>query len=121
MLGMNKQSRGVSKLPHDVYRVFAAGGELLYVGCSVNVFNRLREHKAYAGWWHLAHTGTVHRYPNRAHALSIEAEAIRSESPTANKVLEKYRISSAFSPDDIVEEPMTLFWEDGEVWVDGEG
>lgn len=120
-MAMNKQARRVSKLPHDVYRVFDASGALLYVGCSVNVFARLKEHRKWAEWWPEAVRGSVHRYPNRLHALGVEARAIRNECPRDNKVLEAHWGRHSGDPLAVLEEPMALTWEDGEVWVDGEG
>lgn len=120
-MAMNKQARRVSKLPHDVYRVFDASGSLLYVGCSVNVFARLKEHRKWAVWWADAVRGSVHRYPDRQHALGVEARAIRDEKPRDNCVLEAHWGRHHGSSAEVVEEPMSLIWENGEVWVDGEG
>ena len=85
---MNKAQRRISNLKHDVYKAFDSCGALLYVGCSVNVFKRLREHKHYALW--LLHTERIDvvQYANRSEALAEEARCIRFDHPTFNVTAE---------------------------------
>lgn len=68
---------------HYVYRLFAADGRLLYVGASVNLRARQRDHSR-KPWW-----GDVDRWQvqgpfTRTVALDREREAIISEKPTHN-------------------------------------
>lgn len=115
----NQYQRRIAHLPTDVYRVYDECGHLLYVGVSTNVFYRMREHKAYAEWWPLANSGTVARYENRYMARKVEALAIRDESPVFNVVRED---REARRPEVVTEpvEVLSLFWEQGRVWVDAD-
>jgi hypothetical protein len=101
--------------PADLYRVYDASGDLLYVGIAVNVFNRMRGHRREAAWWPLADTGTVERYPKRFDAQRAESRAIRSEHPKFN-VRNERSYGDMPLPEPI--ERMSLFWEEGQVWVD---
>lgn len=67
----------------DVYRAYDAEGYLLYVGASVNVFRRLRQHK-YAPWIPRTNEICVEQYANRREAAYVEAVAIRDEMPIYN-------------------------------------
>ena len=91
---------------------------LLYVGTSVNVFVRMREHRRYAEWWPHAFEGTVHRYENRTIARHVEAVAIRDESPLWNVAAEASGYKRVVEVTPAIEE-LKLWWDDGEVWVDG--
>lgn len=73
------------KRPHDVYRVYDKDGILLYVGCTVNVERRIKQHKAeYAGWCRQAATVTVEEYADFATARAVESLAIHEERPVWN-------------------------------------
>jgi predicted GIY-YIG superfamily endonuclease len=78
---------------HYVYRCFTERGELLYVGCTNDVPERM---------WHLLHpcnrgklpngmlrrymaTHTATEYPSRLAARAAEREAIRTEAPLLNR------------------------------------
>jgi predicted GIY-YIG superfamily endonuclease len=69
--------------PHIVYRMLDENGVPLYIGCTVNLEQRLNEHR---GW--LAHdltaTVTTESHPTRSAALAAEREAIRAECPVFN-------------------------------------
>lgn len=113
----NGNQRRLARLPTDVYRVYDAPGRLLYVGSSVNVFQRMREHRLYAAWWPMAAEGTVTRYENRAIARKVEALAIRDEGPQFNvtrETSEERRNCEVTEPVEV----LSLFWEQGRVWVD---
>jgi len=113
----NKSQRQLKHLPTDVYRVYDQEGRLLYVGASVNVFTRLREHRLYAEWWPLAFEGTVTRYENRAMARSVEAHAIRNEGPLYNTTDERAEAIKRITITDPIE-VIDLWWDEGKVWVD---
>lgn len=116
-MGWNKAQRRISDWPCDVYRVYDRDGALLYVGATVNVFKRMREHKRYARWWPLADEASVTTYEDRTMARHVEAVAIRDERPRFNVTREL----SEECPRDVSDptDQMTLWWDDsGEVWVD---
>lgn len=71
--------------PHHVYRCYDAAGRLLYVGCSVNVKQRIKWHRSMSAHW-AAQIATVETqtYPDRPTALRHEREAIGEESPLHN-------------------------------------
>lgn len=70
--------------PHFVYRVFDATDRLLYVGCSVDVEQRMANHEGASPWFVFhARVETV-SYPTRAEAEHAEANAIASEHPRWN-------------------------------------
>lgn len=69
--------------PHTLYR-FWEGGNLLYIGISINAYTRTKGHQSTAGWWPEATSVTFEKYPNRAAVLVAEREAIRAEQPKYN-------------------------------------
>lgn len=73
--------------PHYVYRCFDKGGALIYIGVARDVRARLANHKGGRGNKGVA-TRTVRvettEYPDRAHALAAEAQAIFDEAPELN-------------------------------------
>ena len=113
-MAINAAQRRVSKFPTDVYRVYDADGDLLYVGCSVNALKRMHGHKQSAKWWNLAASGLILQYENRAMARVEEAAAILEEQPRFNVQIDYV------PPVEVTEhlEALDLFWEDGRVWVD---
>lgn len=72
------------ELPCVLYRVFAAGGVLLYVGVTVNYWARMAAHQRSSPWWHRAYTITIKRYARLAVGSAAEAVAIREEKPQYN-------------------------------------
>lgn len=87
---------------HFVYRVFAADGSLVYVGCSYNPEKRMREHKYTSRWWHLLDRVKLSGPYNYETARRLEYEAIRTEDPSHNGqnprlVAEKRRRSQLFN------------------------
>lgn len=66
-----------------VYRIFDADERLIYVGSTVNVFNRLESHKA--RWWaHQAARVKAKVYATIDAARAAERAAIASENPRWN-------------------------------------
>lgn len=63
-----------------VYRVFAGNGDLLYVGCSSQLFTRLRQHRHQSHWWEYAAVVTFD-FMARQDAILAEREAIAAEGP----------------------------------------
>jgi hypothetical protein len=68
-----------------VYRFYGADDELLYIGCSRNVSERIRVHMANQPWAGDIVRHTIDWYPSRAEAYVAEQQAILAESPRYNK------------------------------------
>lgn len=74
----------VPSLHHAVYRFFAEGGELLYVGVSWNPSRRWERHRAEADWWPLAAVVVVDVYDQEKTALDVERYWIKAAAPLYN-------------------------------------
>lgn len=73
--------------PACVYRMYSADGDLLYIGATTNLVNRLRSH--FAGWPASPWTALVDRwtwecFDNELDAFRAEALAIAAEAPRFN-------------------------------------
>ena len=68
----------------ELYRHFAANGELLYVGISLCAVGRLRQHRATAEWFDQIARIDVEVFPSREEALSAEYHAVTTEGPKYN-------------------------------------
>lgn len=71
-------------MPTAVYRLFASGSRLLYVGVTGNIKARFAEHAATQPWWPDVARKTATWYPSRDEALQAESVAIRDERPLHN-------------------------------------
>lgn len=71
-------------LPATVYRLFDAGGVLLYVGVSLNPFARFAAHRSERSWFFDVASVTFEHFDSRVEALEAEARAIRDEGPKYN-------------------------------------
>lgn len=71
-----------------VYKMFDADGRLLYVGMTVDLKARYREHKMCKQWWErVDHAKTkVMWFDNRAEASEMEIALIQHEDPEGNIV-----------------------------------
>lgn len=69
---------------HFVYRAFDSAGRLLYVGCSLNVQQRMRDHRYWGSWYRLMVRHEVDGPYPYAEARAIEWEAIQTEDPIHN-------------------------------------
>lgn len=70
--------------PHVVYIAWA-DGQPLYVGCTVNLAQRLRGHELTgAAWPEQATHVDFFDFPNKASALEVERATIRALQPTYN-------------------------------------
>lgn len=67
-----------------LYRLYAADGQLLYVGISRFPKPRFIEHAADKNWWHLVARKEIEWRDSRDEALRAENEAIVSEQPLYN-------------------------------------
>jgi predicted GIY-YIG superfamily endonuclease len=69
---------------HYVYRCYDASGWLLYIGCTLNVEQRIATHRASAFWAYRIASITVEPFPTQAEALAAERAAIKAENPSCN-------------------------------------
>lgn len=70
---------------HCVYRMYAADGQLLYVGVSSDILERMRSHNRLTRWWDDTARISVKIYPTREAALAAEVQAIHDELPLHNR------------------------------------
>jgi hypothetical protein len=68
----------------DLYRLYNAYGQLLYVGISYNALTRFSTHSGDKEWWQEVHDVTITHYDDRVIALCAEYVAIRTEHPRYN-------------------------------------
>ena len=68
-----------------LYRHFDRDGNLLYVGVSWSVLERLRRHEKCSPWFGEVDSIRLEKYPSRKELLKAELEAIRTERPLYNK------------------------------------
>lgn len=70
-----------------IYRLYSADDRLLYVGATINLQQRLRDHGQDKGWWpEVARTEVSEPYESWGLAHAAEIEAIRAEQPVYNVV-----------------------------------
>ena len=74
----------VTGSPVALYRLYDAGGELLYVGLTDNLGARLDEHANSKPWWGDVTRRTAEWLPSRVEARKAEAAAILNEEPRYN-------------------------------------
>lgn len=70
--------------PVALYRLFDAGGELLYIGISGGPWQRFTQHAADKPWWPGVVRAEIEWYPAREIAEQAERDAIRAEFPRHN-------------------------------------
>ena len=78
-------SEEIKHKPTSLYRAYAEGGELLYVGISLSVMARLSSHSSSSEWFKHAAFVDVARFPSRQEAIDAETKAIKEEYPFYNK------------------------------------
>ena len=69
---------------HALYRFYGDGDVLLYVGLTVHLPTRLRDHRRDKDWWIEVVRMTVQRYPTREAVVEAERLAIMTERPRYN-------------------------------------
>lgn len=88
-----KKSKGLKKAkvpkkpkdrPHALYRIYDNGGQLLYVGITMALQQRLGAHRQGRSWWHEVAIIEVEYLPSRQAALEAERDAIVREKPAHN-------------------------------------
>ncbi|MFB7845493.1 GntR family transcriptional regulator [Streptomyces sp. NPDC056053] len=80
---MSRRGHQVGKAA--VYRLYDAGGTLLYVGLSGNPTKRFLGHRADKPWWPEVNTHTLQWFNSRDDASVAERDAIADERPRYNK------------------------------------
>lgn len=76
-------SDGTVKQP-VVYRAFDKNGELLYIGSTKSLPNRLSAHRTSTWWWPVVKRIEHHDFPTLEAARDAERVAIRAEHPKMN-------------------------------------
>ena len=71
----------------EVYRLYNDRDELLYVGFSTNLVERLRGHSHKCGqpWWPEVAYCSLEQFSGETEALAAEVSAIKTESPRYNR------------------------------------
>lgn len=64
-----------------IYRHFNKDGELLYVGCTGNVFSRTQQHLSGKNWYMEIFNITIEHFSNRKEALKAESIYQKTENP----------------------------------------
>lgn len=70
--------------PHYVYRAFDSYGLLLYIGCSLDVPRRMKDHRRESQWHHYAETVSITGPWGYEQARLNETRAIESEGSYFN-------------------------------------
>ncbi len=73
-----------------VYRLYDAEGSLLYVGCTVDPWTRLRAHRRRQPWWDEVVSAELIWFPSVDLAADVEQQAIGTERPVYNIALNRY-------------------------------
>lgn len=69
-----------------VYRLYSDGGELLYIGSTVNPPQRWSHHKGTKDWWPSVAAYRLDWWPGAEQAYAEEYKAIRAEQPKRNQL-----------------------------------
>lgn len=78
-----------------VYRCFSADGQLLWIGSTVNLRQRILTHQSRSPWWGNVADVKKSPQPDELTARLVEAQAIRAEKPLRNKEHNRDRIAEA--------------------------
>lgn len=89
---------GLFHRPHALYRMYGLKGDLLYVGITFSMLQRLWEHRGSQPWWPEVATIKIEHFDDRAAALEAEAEAIQIERPRYNVMLQARTEASTLLP-----------------------
>lgn len=87
-----------------LYRHFNSSGELLYVGISINAFDRYKQHANEKEWIDEVANMTIERFPCRGDALLAESSAIVKEKPKYN--IAGNPLANQKRPAKVVEKPV---------------
>lgn len=95
-----------SSMTTTVYHAHDRYGELLYVGISNNINERLTEHKSRSCWWPDTARITVMDFDSRSDAETAEAADIRALHPTRNRKQPNADIRT--TPRDIIHQAIAI-------------
>jgi len=70
----------------QLYRHYNSTGELLYIGISLSVLNRLGQHKDNSHWFNSITNISIESYNTREEALIAERDSIINERPYYNTI-----------------------------------
>lgn len=70
-----------------VYRAFSKDNELLYIGVTQDLKNRIINHKSSKKWWIEVDRIDEESFDNKVSAMKAEVDAIRLEKPKYNKLV----------------------------------
>jgi len=76
--------KSLDSRPHTLYRFFDHRGELLYIGVSAALLNRLNQHRESRPWWCDVANVDLEHFETREEAFDAERNAIVVEKPTHN-------------------------------------
>lgn len=79
-----RKSKAVLDGPTSLYKHYAKGRKLLYVGISLSVLQRLLQHRQDSPWFDEIQTIVIKKYPTRKAAKAAEAALIKRHSPPHN-------------------------------------
>jgi len=75
---------GLWDQPTHVYKAADGDGEVLYVGITCDMKQRMSQHKRESAWWSKHSTITHETYPSRSEALTVESMLIETFDPPYN-------------------------------------
>lgn len=75
-----RSQRRLSSYMHELYKVYDDKGTLLYVGVTIDVLTRMKQHRRESLWYRAAAVIRVWVYPDRMTALDGEARVIAAEA-----------------------------------------
>lgn len=79
---------------HLVYRCYSHDGELLYVGTSLNMYERLKKHRQRSAFWTLIKHIELDHCDDRKQAYEKEKRLISAYSPRFNILLKNIEPAS---------------------------
>jgi predicted GIY-YIG superfamily endonuclease len=68
-----------------VYRLYSARGNLIYVGCTSQPYERFQAHRRGAYWWHEVGDSAIHWFATADEGADEELWAIEHERPLVNE------------------------------------
>jgi hypothetical protein len=72
-------------VPTEVYRLYDDRGDLVYVGLSLRMAERMSQHRMQSDWWESVTRIEIERFPDRCGAEKRERELIAMERPKHNR------------------------------------
>ena len=101
-------SRGLYELPtkeHALYRFYDRTDVLLYVGITMDLPKRFKQHRQAKPWWLAVTRVDVDHFESRRAALAAEKAAIRDESPLYNDQHNEFVHATEATPEVAQPEP----------------